>query len=240
MYEEALKEVGLSANESKVFLALLELGISNVGSISKESKVHRTNVYDCLSKLESKNLVKMHDKEGTKYFEANDPNELVNIIKEKEKRLKSFIPLLMIDYKLAEKKANTHVFEGVKAIQDILDGFLNYNEPILVYGVPKIAPQILGDWLLPHHKRRVEKKILMLHIYNEDSKERINFLNKMEYTEAKYLPKEFNSPVSTEICGDEIMFVFWKNPPIVIHIKNKEIASFYKSYFGMLWELAQK
>ena len=80
----------------------------------------------------------------------------------------------------------------------------------------------------------------MKHIYNEDAKDRIKYLSKMPYTEVKYLPKEYNSPVSTEICGEEVMFVFWKKNPLVIHIHNKEIATYYKSYFEILWKNAKK
>jgi sugar-specific transcriptional regulator TrmB len=239
MHEEVLKDLGLSINESKVFLALVELGHSAVGSISKKCKVHRTNVYDSLRKLESRELVVCSEKDGTKYFDSKNPEELMNFLRKKEEKLQEVLPQFLLDYKLATKKTRAHIFEGVKSVHDILEGFLEYNEPILVYGVPKDAPQILGDWLMPHHKRRTAKKILMKHIYNEDCKDRVKILNKMAYTEARYLPKEFNTPVSTEICGEEVIFVFWKTSPIVIHIKNKEIADYYKKYFEKLWSLAK-
>jgi len=86
MNEDVLGEIGLSKNEAKVYLALLELGSATVGNISKKSKVHRTNVYDSLTKLESKNLVNCIEKDGTKYFNARDPKEIMNLIKEKEER----------------------------------------------------------------------------------------------------------------------------------------------------------
>jgi sugar-specific transcriptional regulator TrmB len=240
MHEEVLKDMGLGINESKVYLALIELGRSTVGNISKKCKVHRTNVYDSLRKLESKGIVVASEKDGTKCFDAKDPHELINLLKKKEEKLKQILPQFTLDYNLASKRINNaHIFEGAKAVHDILDGFLLYNEPILVYGVPKNAPEILGDWLAPHHKRRIAKKILMKHIYNEDAKDRVKFLNKMAYTEARYFPKEYNTPVSTEICGEEVIFVFWKTSPIVIHIKNKQIADYYKEYFEHLWRLAE-
>jgi sugar-specific transcriptional regulator TrmB len=239
MAEEILKDLGLSMNESKVFLALIELGQTTVGNISKKCKVHRTNVYDSLGKLESRDLVICTEKQGTKYFDAKNPEELMNFLKKKQERLQEVLPQFLLDYKLASKNTKAHIFEGVKAIHDILEGFLNYKEPVLVYGVPKEAPQMLGDWLKPHHKKRVSEKIMMKHIYNEDAKERIKYLNKMPYTEAKYLPNEYNSPVSTEICGEEVIFIFWKTAPIVVHIKSKEIADYYKKYFEILWRMAK-
>lgn len=238
--EDALKDAGLSTNEAKVFLALLELGPSSVGNIAKTSKIHRTNVYDSLKKLAEKGLVSSEGGDNTTVFEITNPEKLLELLQEKENQLNEVLPQLELDYNLAKDKTKAHIFEGAKALRDILDGFLKYNEPILTFGIPKNAPAILGDWLEPHHKRRVAKKIDMLHIYNEDAQDRIKYLNKMAHTKARYLPKEMNSPVSTEICGDEIMFVLWQDTPIIIHINNPEIAGYYKKYFYMLWEMAKE
>ena len=53
-----IKQAGLTENEAKVYLSLIELGKSNVGKIADKSRVHRTNVYDSLKSLKKKNLVK--------------------------------------------------------------------------------------------------------------------------------------------------------------------------------------
>jgi sugar-specific transcriptional regulator TrmB len=240
MNQEVLMDIGLSMYESKVFLALVELGESSVGDISKKCKVHRTNVYDSLKKLETKELVVCNEKEGTKYFNAKDPRELMKILKKKEDKLKQILPQFMLDYDLAGK-TEAHIFEGVQAMHDLFDGLLKYKETVLTYGLPKEVASILGEWNNQHHKKRIAQKINMLHIYNDDAQERIKYLNNMEYTEARCLPKEYNSPVSTDICGEEVLFVFWKlSSPIIIQIKNKQIADYYKRYFEILWKMAKK
>ena len=62
----------------------------------------------------------------------------------------------------------------------------------------------------------------------------------MAYTYAKYLPRMKNSPVSTNICGDEIVFILWSDSPYIIKIKNNEIADSYKNYFDLLWKIAKR
>ena len=71
-------------------------------------------------------------------------------------------------------------------------------------------------------------------------KERIGWLNSLNLTEARYLPKEYNSPVSTNICGDEVVFILWKKNPLVIQIVNEELAEPYRKYFEVLWGIAEK
>ncbi|MBW2965687.1 hypothetical protein KY342_01130, partial [Candidatus Woesearchaeota archaeon] len=116
MNEQILRDIGLSMNESKVFLALVELGQNTVGNISKKCKVHRTNVYDSLEKLKEKDLVVCIEKQGTKYFDAKNPKELISLLKKKEEKLKQILPQFLLDYKLAGKKTEAHIFEGMQAM----------------------------------------------------------------------------------------------------------------------------
>ena len=58
MYEELLREMGLSPNEARVYEALLKTGEASVQTIAIKSKVHRRNVYDAISKLMEKLLDK--------------------------------------------------------------------------------------------------------------------------------------------------------------------------------------
>ena len=53
---DTLFEVGLSVNEAKVYLALLEKGISQVGEIVTLSEVPQQRMYYVLDKLMNKGL----------------------------------------------------------------------------------------------------------------------------------------------------------------------------------------
>ena len=52
-----LFEAGLTVNEAKVYIALLERGSSAVNDITKASGVHRVNVYDVIERLQTKGLI---------------------------------------------------------------------------------------------------------------------------------------------------------------------------------------
>jgi len=240
MKEEILEQVGFSRNEAKVYLALLELGSSTAGDISKKSKVHRTNVYDALEGLGKKGAVAHFSKNDIKYFEAVDPESLLNLLHEKELALESIMPQLKLTHQFVSLKTDAYVYEGVKSVKAILDKFLEKKEPIFVYGIPKEALPKMQSFIVHYHKKRIAAKIAMNHIYNDDAMQRIEYLNSLPYTEARHLPKEFNSPVSTNICGDEVVLVVWQDPVFAIQIKNKEMANSYKKYFEILWGIAKK
>ena len=51
METKILEEIGLTQNESKVYLSLIELGSSSVTQIIQKSGLHRAVVYDLLERL---------------------------------------------------------------------------------------------------------------------------------------------------------------------------------------------
>ena len=52
-----IREAGLTENESKVYLALLDLGPSLAGQISRKTGMHRRTVYDTTEMLIKKGLI---------------------------------------------------------------------------------------------------------------------------------------------------------------------------------------
>jgi len=237
---ESLEHLGLSKNESKVYLALLDLGPSSVGKIASEAKIHRTNAYDAIERLLEKGLVSYFTEgKDTKVFEATSPENLMNIINDKKALLEKILPTLNIKKELTEKKSQAYIYEGITSFTRILEHFLSYDEPILAYGIPKKAPDMMKHFIPGFHNRRIPKKIPMLHIYNHNAEERIKFLNSLPYTQAKFLPQKFDSEVSTNICGDEVVLVIWADPIITIQIRNPAVAESYKKYFDVLWKAAK-
>lgn len=238
--EDILKDVGLTLTETKIYLNLLRMGPSTGYGVSKESKIHKANVYESIKNLINKNMVSFF-KEGkiTKY-QANDPSSIVNLIKLKENQINSIMPQLKVMERMATERSEASVLKGVRTFMNILYKFLEYNEPILVFGIPKIAPEILKDYITSFHKERIKRKIRMDHIYNYDAIERIKYLRKLSLTGAKALPETISSNASTNICGNEVVISIWKQNDVkMIKIVDKEIAESYKSYFRYLWKLAK-
>ena len=91
-----------------------------------------------------------------------------------------------------------------------------------------------------YHKRRIGRRVVQKHIYNENAKERIAFLNAMPYTMAAYLPKEYDAPAATTVAGNKVAFYIWSEPPLGIVITSSRMAESYRNYFELLWKLTVK
>ena len=240
MDPEVLEGIGLSPNESKVYLTLLEIGSGTAGDISKKGKINRSNVYEVLERLLKKGLVSYILSGRTKYFESARPESLMRYAKEKLNVLEEKMDELKLVSSLNEKGSEAQIFQGVKAFMNINYNWFEYNSPVYIFGIPKdVVDKHLRFNIDQWHKERISKKIEMKHIYNADAKDRVKYLNTLEHTEARCLPERFNSDVETCVVGSEVLLVFWQKPVLMVQIKNEKIASSYKNYFKLLWAHAK-
>ena len=80
--EKALKEAGFTKNEIKVYLALLRLGSTKAGRISKEAETNRSYTYDALKKLLEKGLASYAIVGKTKFFRPVSPQRIISLLQE--------------------------------------------------------------------------------------------------------------------------------------------------------------
>jgi sugar-specific transcriptional regulator TrmB len=80
------EELGLTNNEGKVYQALIEHGKLGAGEISGKSGVSYSKIYNVLDSLILKGFVKVIP-EKSKKFVPSDPDSLIKIIEERQKRL---------------------------------------------------------------------------------------------------------------------------------------------------------
>ena len=93
-----LFDAGLSVNEARVYMALLDLGSASVNDIVKKSGVHRVNAYDVIERLKIKGLISSILKSNKRYYEVANPEELVKLLDAKRENLAEIMPELKLIY----------------------------------------------------------------------------------------------------------------------------------------------
>jgi len=234
--KEQLREAGLTENESKVYVALLELGPSPAGQISRKSGLHRRVVYDTVEMLIQKGLIGYILKNNVKLFQASNPNRVLELIKEREEYIKGIMPKMMEMFSKTKEKEETNFYKGRDGLKTVFEDQLETGKEILVIGASPLAYEILQFYFKWFDKRRVENKIKTRIIFSSTGKGM-----KVPYSEIKYLPEKYSSPLAVNVYGDKVALILWsKENPLAIVIKNREISEGYRKYFEFMWKEAKK
>lgn len=243
MHEE-LKELGLTENESKIYIYLLKNNNSTTGPIIKNTKIANSRVYESLNTLMQKGLVTYNTQKDGKHFSATEPETLLQQEEERKKKIESIIPQLNQLKTLSKTPdVNTAIYEGFTgfktAFRKIIEDCPEKGE-ILILGFSdkQYAHKSLRTFIQNMNLKAIDKRQrlkILLDKENKQSRDR----KKEPYTEIRYMPKGYISPAAIDIFEDYTYIFLWEEKPYVFMIKNKQIAESFKSYFEFLWRIAK-
>jgi len=240
--KEYIRKAGMTENEAKVYLALLEFGPNQAGTISRKSGLHRRVVYDTADMLIKKGLIGYIQKNNKKLFQASNPQRILEIIKDKEHSIEEVMPDMMQFFKQTKDKEETNFYKGKQGLKTVFEEQLEESKgkEILILGASSLAYDILDIYFHWFDKRRVENKIKSRIIFSQ-TEESKGKSKKISLAEVKYLPQKYSSPLAINIYNDKVAIILWsKENPFAIVIKNKEISEGYKKYFEVMWHIAKK
>jgi len=232
----ALENAGLRANEAKIYIALLENGISLVSGLYEKTSIHRRNIYDALQRLREKGLVTVIIKNGKKHFESTNPDKLLSYLQEKEEGINQILPELKSKFNAAKSEEEGQMFKGIEGMKTIMQDMLNAGEAIYVIGGK-------GRWLVDElrfyfprfEKERIKRKIATKQIFDYELK-KSKKLPSVQYGKYRFFPRRYSSPTHIWVYGNRVVTAFWGDTQFAFMIKSDKIADGYKKFFNFMWE----
>jgi len=233
---EILRNAGLTKNEIAIYKAMLDLGPSKAGQISRRSGIHRRTVYDTTETLIQKGLVSYILENNKRIFSASNPKRFLEIIKEKENIVEQIIPDMISLFEKTKKTEGTNFYKGKAGLKNVLEDQLKEGtKEILIMGASPYAEEIIKYYFKWFNEKRIKRKIKMKLIYNYKNK------IKIPLSQIRYTTKEHKSPMAINIYRDKVAIILWDNEnPFAIVIQNKEINKGYMEHFETMWELSRK
>jgi sugar-specific transcriptional regulator TrmB len=233
---ETLESFGLTHNESIIYRALLELGPSLAGQISRKTGLHRRTVYDTTEMLIKKGLAGYILKNNRRLFEASSPTVFLEMAREKENAINSALPEMLSRFAETKEKQETNFYKGREGLKTVFEDQIEEGKEILILGASPLAYDILQFYFKWFDKRRKEHKIRTRIIFNKSDASL-----KIPLAEIRYLPQKYSSPLAINIYGNKVAIILWsRENPLAIVIKNKEISDGYRKYFELMWKIAKK
>lgn len=234
-----LEELGLTANEAKVYLALLETGETKTGALVKKTSLHRVQIYDALESLIQKGLASYVIKENIKYFSPADPKAILAFLEEKEELAKSLLPELELKQRLSLKKQQVAVYEGIKGLKSAMNNMLKELSPggtHHVFASGNMA-QAMGPYYDLYQETKRQNRIVTRVIYDESFREHADVIKRTSGRIRFYPLSPF--PTDTWIYNDKVLIVtYTARPPIAVLMTSEETAGSYRKLFDGFWKKA--
>lgn len=232
-FEERLRIAGLTGNEARVYYELLRKGSLSANELAKKISMDRTLAYTVLNHLIEKGLVTYVMKSSKKFFEATEPVNLLHTVREQEAYIKNLIPDLEKLEQIKESSHEINVYEGKEGLRSFMRLVMKYPS-ISSFGATGRAYDAFYE--SPHLvKETIKRGFTGRIILNPEHRD--HQITKIKNLSIKYL--NVKSEATTTIFGEYVSIHLLVHKPIVIVIKNKEIAESYKNYFEFLWNAAK-
>ncbi len=244
MKESILEKLGLSPNEAKIYLSVLENGESSVGKISLHAKIHRRNVYDAIRRLLDKGLVFEVWSSKESMYGVVDPEKLRELLVEKQTELELAMPELINKYQQTNSDQASFMFEGYQGMKNILRQIVKTNSKVYTLGGK-------GQWFDPNldiereiffktaNKQKIKFQILFDHQALDRFPQLQNYYKGMG--DYRILPADYDTSCTIHIYGDYVVIYngvgYGKLDPNCkfFIMKSEGIANSYRSWFEFMW-----
>ena len=157
--EKSLRSVGLSQNEIKVYLTLLDNGSTKAGKIAKLSKIDRSSCYNALQMLMEKGFASYVLIGKIKWFQAVGPKRILDYLKEQEDDIKEILPDLQERHKSHKVEGQVRLFKGIKGIKTLFLDIIRTEKDNYVFGSEGQFSEKMPDFAYQFDRMKKEKNI---------------------------------------------------------------------------------
>jgi len=236
---QILEKIGLTKHESAIYLALLELGPSNISRISQKTAIHRPLIYKALPSLLNKKLITQSQRKKGKIYIAEPPNRLEALFDDLKIDFFEILPDLEDSYSNNEQKPKVRFLEGKDGTKRVFDDIVRslkkgdtfYRFSSNTDGVEK------KDKYLPRSYRSIrDAKMLQREVITNEqtSKQKTPKLDRfVKIMPADFGPFEHN--VTEVVYGNKVAFIDYNSETAMI-IESRRIAEFQKHIFKMFYK----
>lgn len=248
--QKQLEELGLSANEVKVYMASLELGAATAQQLAAKAAVVRPTAYVAIGGLVKRGLMSSHTRGKKQFFQGERPTRLLRLMEEEKKkiieretRLKSLLPGLESLIANTGEKMDVKYYEGwdgLKILQKILidSGVKSFDvimfQSVAIVGFNKLPADKTVNYNLDVVSKGIKKRQLIIGDLRKLKTWRPFVRN--ANSQYKVLPsKDIDTSSEMAVFGDTIVLISYSEVPLGCLVKNDDTARLARFMFETVW-----
>jgi len=240
MIENQLMRLGYSPKESKIYLALVELGAGTISDIAQKTRLPRSTIYSVIGRLEENGMVYQFEQRKVKRYAAQDPRRLLSDLEARKALVKDVLPDLRLLYQAAAVKPAVKYYIGRRELEQMYEEILKRRG---LRGYDIISAE--GHWLqldarfFERFKKRRAQAGIRTRMIVERSEQGVRRKRQERATlsDVKVLPPAFSMPFTSGcyIFSESVIFVAYRREHVAVEILSPEITSMMKMLFNFLW-----
>lgn len=246
--EKILIDAGLSAEQTKIYLYLLENGLVNAKVIATKTGIGRTLTYKVLGQLNAMGMVEKRESPGkvTLFFPTH-PQKIKDLISNKKNEvstaldgLNTVFASLTSNYNILLGKPSIQFYDGPEGLKIVYEDILDTGKDILVISSPidegradvlhlireqinkQVAQNIRTKAITPIEGQQIATPI------TEDEK----FLISRKQVPAEQL----HIPAQIIIYGEKVAITNFKESMLTVVIDSKYIRETFTKIFDYIWD----
>lgn len=239
-----LEELGLSHNETQVYLALTQLGESTAAHIAKKANLPRTTTISILEKLEQNGYLTLHRFKGANYYWIEPPKTLQDILRNKLSLAENLDKLLKDLYRSEAHFPFANVYDTKNGIKNFIERKLTSLErKSFIYTIDtphignydKVLSADFNHLLLSSKKAKdiVTYTLVPAGSYKVIDSKKL----KAQSIIIRELPEGLDFSASVWFL-DKSLILFSGTPPFIVEIRHEAIVESLKSLYDFLWRIS--
>jgi HTH-type transcriptional regulator, sugar sensing transcriptional regulator len=229
------EEIGFTAAEAKIYLALLELGPTTAGPVIRMTELQNSVVHVTLQRMIHKGLATFVIKNKTRFYEAVAPAAISKIIEERKMRFDVLLPELLIRQHNKEKQqAEIYLgFQGFKSMLFELIGQAKPKDEYLFFSFFTSSQDDHDNVFLFYKEFEKERKklgIVVKGIAPASLKDKMigRDMSGIKFTTAPSL-------LNISIFNDKVIFTPWEQEKVTFVLTSAQLVRSFKDYFYEVW-----
>lgn len=251
MIEKLIQNIGLSEEEAKIYVCLVNSGTIPARKIALETKINRSLVYKILKQLIDQGIIiEDKNKKAISVFRALHPSKLQTFLKQKESDLRladqSFhevVSTLGAQFNLTCGKPTVHFYEGIDGLKYVYKDILATKKDLKMIRSPKDndVPE-LGKLVIEQIKKQIEKGIKTQAIVPMEfpfddfiaKRDKENLVTRCRIPRA-----ELHIPAQIIIYGHKVAMTSFEGCMITTIIEDVGISETHAQIFDRLWKTGE-
>ncbi len=237
-----LKECGLSASKSQVYLAALQVGTGTAQDIAAKAGIPRTTAHEILQQLKNAGLVNFTTKGRTLFFTAEKPTKIQTMLRDRERKIVSVMPELLSLYKTQGARPSVRVYEGLEGVKTVFEDTLTTSTKKL-YGILSMADlyDVPGkDYMKDYVNRRVAAGIVLNVVRSEEKEaEETWSTSTTEHRELRYAPRSFIFPMTVYLYDNKVAIVSTQKETFGMIMESQDFYATLKNFFDIMWQVSR-